>query len=65
MFMFENHVRIAIQRIGGPTKASNLLGVSNGAIHAWIKARRVPNIDYAKKVSELSRVQVEDLRPVR
>jgi hypothetical protein len=63
MFIQQNHVRIAVNRIGGPTKTSNLLGVSNGAVHAWIKARRIANIDLAKKVAELAGMQVEEVRP--
>jgi DNA-binding transcriptional regulator YdaS (Cro superfamily) len=61
----ENFVKNAVVRIGGVTKASNILGVSNGAVHAWIKKRRVTNIDFAKRLSELSGVPVEKVRPVR
>jgi DNA-binding transcriptional regulator YdaS (Cro superfamily) len=61
----ENFVKNAVVRIGGVTKASNILGVSNGAVHAWIKKRRVTNIDFAKTLSELSGVPVEKVRPVR
>lgn len=64
MFLQENHVQKAVDKIGGPTVASNQLGVSNGAIHKWINAQRIPNIDKAKKLAELSAVQVEMLRPV-
>ena len=63
MFIQQNHVRIAVNRIGGPTKVSNLVGVSNGAVHAWIKARRIANIDFARKVAELAGMQVEEVRP--
>lgn len=61
----ENFVKNAVMRIGGVTKASNLLGVSNGAVHSWIKRRKVVNIDFAKKLSELSGIPVEKVRPVR
>lgn len=63
MFLNENKVRTAVSRLGGPTKASNLLNVSNGAIHAWIKAGRVPNIDLAKKLAELAGMRVLEVRP--
>lgn len=43
---------------------SNLLSVSNGAIHKWINAQRVPNLDKARKLAELSQVDLEKLRPV-
>jgi len=65
MYMYsENAVRKSVDKIGGVTKTSNILGVSNGAVHAWIKNRRVTNIDYAKKLSELSKIPLEKLRPV-
>ena len=66
MFMIiENPVRVACERIGGVTRASNLLGVSNGAVHSWCKRRRVPNIIYAQKLAELARMKVEEIRPCR
>ena len=61
----ENAVKIAVNRIGGVTKASNLLGVSNGAVHSWVKKRRVTNIDYASKLAELAKMRVEEIRPCR
>ena len=65
MYMYsENAVRKSVDKIGGVTKTSNILGVSNGAVHAWIKNRRVTNIDYAKKLPELSKIPLEKLRPV-
>lgn len=60
----ENHVRIAINKIGGPTKTSNLLNISNGAVHSWVRAGRISNIDYARKVAELAGMPVEKVRPV-
>ena len=63
MFIQQNQVRIAVNRIGGPTKTSNLVGVSNGAVHAWIKAKRIANIDYARKVAELAGMEVGEVRP--
>lgn len=62
--MFNNNVKTAVNKLGGPTKASNLLGVSNGAIHAWIKNYRVPDISKAKRLAELSGMKVEEVRPV-
>jgi len=63
MFIQQNQVRIAVNKIGGPTKVSNLVGVSNGAVHAWIKARRIANIDFARKVADLAGMEVGELRP--
>lgn len=62
--MFTNHVKKAVDMVGGPTKAANLLGVSGGSIHAWIKAHRVPNINHARHLSKLSGMKVEEVRPV-
>ena len=59
-----NPVKQAIHNVGGPTKASNALGVSNASIHSWINSGNVPNIDLAKKLATLSGMKVEDLRPM-
>lgn len=59
-----NPVKQAIHNIGGPTKASNLLGVSNATIHSWLNNGRVPNINLAKSLATLSGMKVEDLRPM-
>jgi hypothetical protein len=59
---YQNHVKVAIDRVGGPTKAANLMEVSNGCIHVWMTNRRVPNIDKARKLSSLSGMAVELLR---
>ncbi len=59
-----NAVKQAIHNIGGPTKASNALGVSNATIHSWLNKGNVPNIDLAIQLAMLSGVKVEDLRPM-
>lgn len=61
----ENPVRQAIYQIGGPTVVSNLLSISNGAVHAWIRNHRIRNINFARKIAELSGFKLEELRPVR
>lgn len=61
----ENKVRIAVERLGGPTRTSNLMGVSNAAVHGWIRARRISNIDFAKKLAELAGLQLQDVRATR
>ena len=63
MFDNENRVRVAVDRAGGPTKISNMLGVSNAAVHKWIKARKISKIDYASKLAELAGMKVQELRP--
>lgn len=62
--LFTNNVKIAVNKLGGPTKASNLLGVSNGAVHAWMRNGTVSNIDHARNLSKLSGMKLEEVRPV-
>ena len=59
---FCNQVQIAIDRVGGPTKAAHELQVSNTTIHAWIREKRVPDINQAKKLEELSGISHTLLR---
>jgi len=61
----ENYVKVAVDRVGGVTKASNLLGVANNTVTTWVKKRRVSNIDYATKLAELSGMKVQELRSTR
>lgn len=60
---FRDHVKAAVDRLGGPTKAAHAAGVSNATIHAWIKRRRISNIDKAKLLSKLTGIEVQQLRP--
>lgn len=62
MFFLENQVKKAVTLVGGPTFTSNRLGVSNGCVHKWVKAGRVPNIVKARLLSELSGVSIDKLR---
>jgi predicted site-specific integrase-resolvase len=59
-----SNVKLAVDKIGGPTKVSNLMGVSNGTVHAWVKNGRVSDIDKAKKLAELAGMAVEEVRSV-
>ena len=59
---FNNHVKIAVDRIGGPTRVSSMLGIATGTVHTWIKIRRVSNIDYATKLAEVSKMDLQLLR---
>jgi len=61
----QNAVKVACERIGGVTRTSNLLGVSNGAVHSWCKRRRVPNIIYATRLAELANMKVGEIRLCR
>lgn len=64
MLIQENYVKKAVNKAGGPTIVSNLLSISNGAVHKWINARRVPNLDKAKQLAQLSGIKLEKVRPV-
>lgn len=59
---YDNQIKIAVDRIGGPTKTSTLLGVATGTVHSWIRSRRVSNIDYAKILAQASGLKLQDLR---
>lgn len=65
MFFYSNNVKIAVDRLGGPTKAANAVGVSNATIHNWIKRARIENIDKARTVAKLCGMEPQDLRPTR
>jgi ribosome-binding protein aMBF1 (putative translation factor) len=60
--IFPNAVRIAIDRLGGPTYAAHAMAVSNTTIHSWIKNCRVPDITRARKLAELSGIRLQELR---
>jgi hypothetical protein len=57
-----NRVKIAVSRIGGPTKAALAAGVSNATIHNWIKLGRIKDIDKAKILAKLAKMPFQDLR---
>lgn len=56
-------IQRAVDAIGGPTKLSNILGVSNAAIHAWVRKGRVPDLDMATLMAEKSGIALELIRP--
>jgi DNA-binding transcriptional regulator YdaS (Cro superfamily) len=61
-FATQNFVRIAVDRIGGPTKTAHALAVSNATVHAWITKQTITNIDKAKLMAKLSGLDVQQLR---
>ena len=63
IFFNENYVRTAVERVGGITRTSNQLGVANQTVSIWVKNMRVPNIDLARRLSELSGGDLPRLRP--
>ena len=62
---FSNKVRIAIDRLGGPTRTANIMGCSGAAVHAWIRNEKVSDISKAQKIAELVGMNVRELRPCR
>lgn len=62
MYLHQNHVKIAVSRLGGPTKAAHALAVSNTTIHDWIKRQKIVNIDKAKLMAKLSGLELQQLR---
>lgn len=59
----ENKVKIAIDRAGGPTKVALIMGCSGSAVFEWIRKHKVPDIDKAIKLAEMTDMDVRDLRP--
>ena len=63
--MYDNKVRVAVDRAGGPTRVATMLGVANNTVHSWIHNKNVPNINNARRLADASFFDVRDLRPVR
>lgn len=63
-FSPDNQVKIAIHKVGGPTRAACLLKVSGSCIHRWIANAYIPNIDQARKLSAESGVSADLLRRI-
>ena len=61
-FTSQDTIRIAIDRLGGVTKASNLMQVANATIYNWIKRGKVVNIDKAQQLAKLSGITLQQLR---
>jgi DNA-binding transcriptional regulator YdaS (Cro superfamily) len=55
----ENAVARAIAVVGGPTKAARLCGVSNAAVHRWIRSGSVILLRHALRLSRASGVPIE------
>lgn len=60
-----NSVAVAVRRAGGPTHVAIAIGCSGTAVHAWIRKRRVADIDKARKLAELAGMTIQELRPCR
>lgn len=62
---FQNKVKIAVTRAGGPTKVALLMQCSGSAVFTWIRDQHVPDIDKATKLAQMTGMDVRDLRPCR
>lgn len=65
MYITSNHVKIAVDRLGGPTKTAHACAVSNATVHLWLNAGRIPNIDKARIVAIAAGMDVQLLRGTR
>lgn len=63
MYSYQNNVKIAVERAGGPTKVALLIGCSGAAVHLWIRQRRISDISKAKILAEIAGMDVAELRP--
>jgi DNA-binding transcriptional regulator YdaS (Cro superfamily) len=54
-----NSVARAVAAVGGPTKAARLCGVSNAAVHRWIRLGSVTLLRHALRLSQASGVPIE------
>ena len=59
----QDWVKVAIDRLGGSTRAANTLAVSGTTIQNWIRLKRISNIDKAKQLAKLTGLEVQKLRP--
>lgn len=57
-----NLVRVAVDRLGGPTKAAHIMAVSNTTIHSWMKRGKIVDIDKANLMSKVSGIDLQKLR---
>lgn len=58
----KNHVKIAVDRLGGPTKAAIAMAVSGTTIHHWIKQARIADIEKATLMAVLAGLEIQQLR---
>jgi hypothetical protein len=56
----DNVVERAVSTVGGPTKAAGICGVSNTAIHKWIRRGSVTLLKHALRLSRASGIPIED-----
>lgn len=60
--LIKNYVKIAVDRLGGPTRAATAMAVSGTTIHDWIRRARIVDINKATLMAKLSGLEVQQLR---
>lgn len=63
IYIPQQWVKVAIDRLGGATKAATAMAVSGTTIHNWIKRQRVSNVNKARQLAKLTGLQLQQLRP--
>jgi hypothetical protein len=56
----DNAVVRAVSALGGPTKAAGICGVSNTAIHKWMRRGSITLLKHALRLSQASGVPIEE-----
>jgi DNA invertase Pin-like site-specific DNA recombinase len=60
---FNNGVKTAVNKAGGPSRVAIELRCSGTTVHNWIRQGRVSNLDKAQKLAELANMDVLEIRP--
>lgn len=63
IYIPQQWVKVAVDRLGGPTKTATAMAVSNTTIHNWIKRQRVSNVNKARQLAKLTGLQLQQMRP--
>jgi len=61
--LYPNNVKVAVKRVGGPTRCALLMECSGTTIHSWIRQRKISNITKAQKLADLAGMKLQELRP--
>jgi DNA-binding transcriptional regulator YdaS (Cro superfamily) len=56
----DSAIERAVSAVGGPTKAAGICGVSNTAIHKWIRRGNVTLLKHALRLSRASGIPIEE-----
>ncbi len=56
----ESAVLRAVSAVGGPTKAAGICGVSNTAVHKWLRRGNITLLKHALRLSRASGIPIEE-----